>query len=75
VSGEDYAHFPKIVRCGHLFQVNGRRRVCQPDRGELSKHLRRLLVIKSIQIFRYGGFSFRRLEEIDDKLDVYVALK
>jgi hypothetical protein len=49
--------------------------VCQPDRGELSKHLRRLLVIKSIQIFRYGGFSFRRLEEIDDKLDVYVALK
>jgi hypothetical protein len=49
--------------------------VCQLDRGERPKHLRRLLGIKSIQIFRYGGFPFRRLEEIDDKLDAYVALK
>ena len=75
VSGEDHAHFPKIVRCHHLFQVNGRRRVDQFDRGERSKHLRRLLGIKSIQIFGYGGFSFRRLEEIDDNHDAYVALK
>ena len=75
VSGEDHAHLPKIVRCHHLFQVNGRRWVCQLDRGERPKHLRRLLGIEPIQIFRYGGFPFRRLEEIDDKLDAYVALK
>ena len=49
--------------------------MCEPDRGERSKHLRRLLPIKFIQIFGYGGFPFRRLEEIDDKLDAYVALK
>ena len=68
VSGEDYAHFPKIV-------LNGRRWACHPDRGERPKHLRRLLGIKFIQIFRYGGFPLRRLEEIDDNHDAYVALK